>query len=53
MTEKIRSSLIAALILSHTPSLSYQVIIISTPKIKSGSTYRIVIGEIEGSFEAA
>lgn len=41
------------LIISHTPSLSYQVIIISTPKIKSGSTYRIVIGEIEGSFEAA
>jgi len=43
-------------IISHTPELSYAVIILSSPEIKSGETYTITIGSgdeaVSGSYEA-
>ncbi len=39
-------------IISYSPELSYQVIIISTPQIKSGEAYTITVGSQSGEFEA-
>lgn len=39
-------------IITHTPQLSYAVVIISTPDIIKSNTYTITVGEISGSFEA-
>ncbi len=39
-------------IVSYTPELSYQVVIISTPNMKSGETYKIIVGSQSGEFEA-
>ncbi len=39
-------------IVSYTPELSYQVVIISTPDMVSGETYTIKVGSLSGDFEA-
>ncbi len=39
-------------ILTHAPELNYQIVIISSPDIKSGDTYKVSIGENSGEFEA-
>lgn len=31
-------------ILSHSPELSFQIVIISTPQIKSGESYTVTVG---------
>lgn len=40
-------------ILSHTPKLSFAVVILSSPELVSGETYTIAIGSTEGKFEAS
>lgn len=40
-------------ILSHTPELSYQVVILSSPAIVSGDTYTITVGTSSGEFTAS
>ncbi len=39
-------------LVSYTPELSYQVVILSTPDMKSGETYTITIGTLSEEFEA-
>ncbi len=39
-------------IISHSPELSYQVIILSTPEMKSGETYTLTVGTQSAEFEA-
>ncbi len=39
-------------LLSYTPELSYQIVILSTPDLVSGETYTITVGEQSGEFEA-
>ncbi len=40
-------------LISYTPELSYQVVILSTPKMKSGETYTVTVGTETGEFEAS
>lgn len=40
-------------ILSYEPALSFQIVIISTPDMKSGKEYTITVGGASGTFEAA
>ncbi|MDD6466918.1 MAG: carbohydrate-binding domain-containing protein [Erysipelotrichaceae bacterium] len=40
------------LILTHTPELSFQVVIISSPKLVSGKTYQLTIGSISSDVKA-
>ncbi len=40
-------------LISYSPELSYQVVILSTPEMKSGETYTITIGTDSGEFEAS
>lgn len=40
-------------ILSHTPSLSFAVVILSSPNMISGETYTITVGEASGEFAAS
>lgn len=40
-------------ILSHTPSLSFAVVILSSPSMVSGETYTITVGEASGEFAAS
>ena len=40
-------------IISHTPELSFGVVILSSPNIKKGETYTITVGSVSGSFEAS
>lgn len=40
-------------LLSYTPELSYQIVILSTPEMKSGETYTITVGTESGEFEAS
>ncbi len=39
-------------VLTYTPELSYQVVILSTPDIVSGESYTITVGSQSGEFEA-
>ncbi len=39
-------------LISYAPELSYQVVILSTPEMKSGETYTITVGSESGEFEA-
>lgn len=39
-------------IIEHTPELSFQVVILSTPELISGETYSITVGTSSGEFEA-
>ncbi len=39
-------------LISYSPELSYQVVILSTPEINSGETYTITVGTKSGEFEA-
>ncbi len=39
-------------VLSHTPELSFQVVILSSPELVSGETYTITVGAQSGAFEA-
>ncbi len=39
-------------IISYSPELPFQVVIISTPKIKSGETYTVTVGTESGEFTA-
>lgn len=41
------------LILSHTPELSFAVVILSSPDIVSGESYTITVGAQSGTFEAS
>ncbi len=40
-------------LISYAPELSYQVVILSTPEMKSGETYTITVGTESGEFEAS
>ena len=40
-------------ILSHTPALSYSVVILSSPDMKKGETYTITVGTQSAEFEAS
>ncbi len=40
-------------IISYAPELSFQVVILSTPEMKSGETYTITVGTESGAFEAS
>lgn len=40
-------------IISYTPTLNYQLIIISTPDMTSGEEYTITVGDATGTFEAS
>ena len=40
-------------VISYTPELSFQVVILSSPNIVKGETYTITVGEASGSFEAS
>ena len=40
-------------VLSHTPSLSFAVVILSSPSMVSGETYTITVGEASGEFAAS
>lgn len=40
-------------LISYTPELSYQVVILSTPEMKSGETYTITVGTQSSEFEAS
>ena len=40
-------------ILEHEAELSFAVVILSSPDIKSGETYKITVGEASGEFEAS
>ncbi len=40
-------------LISYTPELSYQVVILSTPQMKSGETYTVTVGTETGEFEAS
>ncbi len=39
-------------ILTHTPEMSFQIIIISTPELRSGNSYSLVVGSISGTVTA-
>ncbi len=39
-------------LLEYAPALSFQVVILSTPEIKSGKTYTLQVGSLSGDFEA-
>ncbi len=39
-------------VLTHTPELSFAVVILSSPDIKKGESYTITVGEASGSFAA-
>ncbi len=39
-------------VLSHTPELSYQIMVFSSPDVVSGDSYNITIGSQSGEFEA-
>ena len=39
-------------IISYTPALDYEIVIVSSPEIKSGKTYTVCIGENKESFQA-
>ncbi len=39
-------------IVSYTPELSYQIIIISTPEMESGEVYTVTVGTVSEEFEA-
>ncbi len=41
------------ILLTHTPELDYQIMIVSTPEMVSGKTYTVEIGTDSGEFEAA
>ncbi|MBQ8164102.1 MAG: carbohydrate-binding domain-containing protein [Clostridia bacterium] len=38
---------------SFTPSLSYAIVILSSPDLKKGESYTITVGDISGTFEAS
>ena len=40
-------------VISHTPDLSYGVVILSSPDIIEGATYTITVGSATGSFTAS
>lgn len=40
------------LLLSYTPALPYQIVILSTPDMVKGEVYTITVGSLSGSFEA-
>lgn len=40
------------LVISATPELAYQLIILSTPDMESGEEYTIYVGDLSGTFEA-
>ena len=40
-------------ILTHEPELNFAVVILSSPDIVKGETYKIIVGEASGEFEAA
>ncbi len=40
-------------LISYTPSLSYQVVILSTPDMISGESYTITVGSLSGTFNAS
>ncbi len=40
-------------LISYAPELSFQVVILSTPEMKSGETYTIIVGTEIGEFEAS
>ena len=39
-------------IISHKPEQPFAVVILSSPEIKKGETYKIMVGEASGEFEA-
>ena len=39
-------------IITHEPELSFSVIILSSPEIKSGETYTVTVGSASGTFKA-
>lgn len=39
-------------VISYTPELSFQVVILSSPDIVAGESYTITVGEVSGTFEA-
>ncbi len=39
-------------LISYSPELSYQIIILSTPEMKSGEDYKVTVGTQSGTFEA-
>lgn len=41
------------IVISHTPELSFAVVILSSPDIRKGETYTITVGSDSGSFEAS
>lgn len=41
------------LVLSHTPALPYQVLILSCPALKTGETYTLTVGSVSGDCAAA
>ena len=40
-------------IVEHTPDLAYQLVVISTPEMRSGESYTITVGTQSGTFEAS
>ncbi len=40
-------------IISYTPELSFQVVILSSPDVVSGETYTITVGSLSGEFQAS
>lgn len=40
-------------VISYTPELSFNVVILSSPDIQSGESYTITVGEASGTFEAS
>ena len=40
-------------IVEHTPDLAYQLVVISTPEMRSGESYTITVGSQSGTFEAS
>jgi hypothetical protein len=40
-------------LLCHTPTLPYQVVILSCPQIQKGNSYTLTVGTISGEVEAA
>ena len=41
------------MIIEHTPELNFAVVILSSPNIKKGETYTIIVGSQSGEFEAS
>ncbi len=52
-TEIVLKDSSGKVVLTHKPELSYQVVILSTPEIKSGETYTITVGTQSGEITAS